>query len=123
MFAAAVVPDGFGMRASQDEAHMRAGKRSTERVINAVSADPSDLHLLILSPAGSWLDRCMLPCRSTQPNTCKYVWRSGDRLRQSDHAGATGSQITLPFAQATFLGARRMSQPTWATRGSMNWEI
>ena len=55
MFAAAVVPDCFGMRVSQDEAHMRAGERSTERVINALSADPSDLHLLILSPAGSRL--------------------------------------------------------------------
>ena len=113
------------MQAVQDEGHMRAGlgERSTIRATDAAGADPSDLHLLILSPAGSRLEGCMLPCRSTQPNTCKYVWRSGDGLRQSEHAGATGSRIRLPLSQATLVRARRTSQPARAVRGSMIWEI
>ena len=47
------------MQAVQDEGHMRAGlgERSTIRATDAAGADPSDLHLLILSPAGSWLEK------------------------------------------------------------------
>jgi hypothetical protein len=79
MFAAAVVPDCFGMRVSQDEAHMRAGERSTERVINALSADPSDLHLLILSP----------PDRGSTGACCLAGQRN--RIRANTYGGqATG---------------------------------
>jgi hypothetical protein len=43
MFAAAVVPDGLGMRAVQEKGHMRAGfdDRSTISAIDAVAPIPA----------------------------------------------------------------------------------
>ena len=90
--------------------HAGFGERSTISAIDAVSPIPATCICSSFLPP----DRgsgCMLPGRSTPLNTWKHVWRPRGKLRQSEHAGATRSEITLPLSQAILASARCPSQP------------